>query len=316
MPGVVSATASNLIPLSGGGGGGQVEIEGQPVANRADAPNIFWAGVTYNWFKTLGVPFISGRNFTEQESRSRPDVAVINETMAARFWPNADPLGRRFRRMSDSVRWFTVIGVTRDFKDDDLDDNEAMDPSFFVPLRYLATRNTGIIIRAEREPTQLTSAARGRFATRIRPCPCSTWRPWTRCVAWDVGRAVVRLAVRTVCVVALVLASVGVYGVIAYGVRQRTQEFGVRVALARRARRRHQAGGAERRILAVCGIAIGLVGALGITRVIRGLLIDVSSTDAVSFIGVTLFLARSRCWRATSARRATRVDPLTALRSE
>jgi len=318
LPGVVSATASNLIPLSGGGGGGQIEIEGQPVANRADAPNIFWAGVTHNWFKTLGVPFISGRNFTEQEARAQPDVAVINETMAARFWPNADAVGRRFRRMTDSVRWFTVIGVTRDFKDDDLDDNEAMDPSFFVPLRYLATRNTGIVIRAEREPTQLTSAAR-RAIREADPT-----MPVFDVASMDEVRRMGMWAERLFGwlfalfgIVALVLASVGVYGVIAYGVSQRTQEFGVRVALGA------QPGDVVRlvvrngAILAVAGIAIGLVGALGITRVIRGLLIDVSSTDAVSFIGVTLFLAAVALLASyVPARRATRVDPLTALRSE
>jgi putative ABC transport system permease protein len=317
VPGVASVAASNLIPLSGGGAGSLLEIEGKPTDKNARP--VFWSGVTGHWFRTLGVPILSGRDFTEQEARDSSGVAVINQTMAKRFWADADPIGRRFRQQSDSSgKWFTVIGVSRDFKDDDLDDNEAMDPSFFVPYRYLATRNTGLVIKAEREPTQLTSALRKAIRDSDPTLPVfqiATMDEVRRTGMW--AQRLFGWMFAMFGVVALVLASVGVYGVIAYGVSQRTQEIGVRVALGAQPAdvvKLVVRGGA---MLAITGIAIGLLGAFGLTRVIQSLLVDVSSTDALSFVGVTLFLAAVALLASyVPARRATRVDPLTALRYE
>jgi len=317
VPGVASVAASNLIPLSGGGAGSLLEIEGKPTDKNARP--VFWSGVTGHWFRTLGVPILSGRDFTEQEARDSSGVAVINQTMAKRFWADADPIGRRFRQQSDSSgKWFTVIGVSRDFKDDDLDDNEAMDPSFFVPYRYLATRNTGLVIKAEREPTQLTSALRKAIRDSDPTLPVfqiATMDEVRRTGMW--AQRLFGWMFAMFGVVALVLASVGVYGVIAYGVSRRTQEIGVRVALGAQPAdvvKLVVRGGA---MLAITGIAIGLLGAFGLTRVIQSLLVDVSSTDALSFVGVTLFLAAVALLASyVPARRATRVDPLTALRYE
>jgi putative ABC transport system permease protein len=319
LPGVVSAAASNLIPLSGGGAGWQLEIEGKPVASRSEAVGVFWTGVTAHWFSTLRVPFLAGRDFTEQEARDSSRVAVINETMAKRFWPDADPLGRRFRSIDDTTgAWFTVIGVTRDFKDDDLDDNEAMDPSFFVPYRHLWVRNTGLLVRADRDPTQLTSAIRKAIRESDPTLPVfavATMDQVRRDGMW--AERLFGWMFAMFGIVALVLASVGVYGVIAYGVSQRTQEIGVRVALGAQPADVVRLVVRNGAVLALSGIAIGLLGAYGLTRVIQSLLVDVSSTDALSFVGVTLFLGAVALFASyVPARRATRVDPLTALRYE
>ena len=319
LPGVTTATASNQIPLSGGGSGGQIEIEGKPVANRADAPVARWTGVTGHWFATLGVPLLAGRTFTEQEARDSSGVAVINETMAKRFWPKSDPLGKRFRLLSDSSqKWFTVIGVSRDFKSGSLDDTGPIGPNFDVSYRYLPTRNTGIMIRAEREPTQLTTAVRKtiRAADPILPVfQVASMEEVRRLGIWS--QRLFGWMFAMFGIVAMVLASVGVYGVISYGVSQRTQEIGVRVALGAQQSDVVRLIVRNGAVLAFTGIAIGLAGAFGVTRVIQSLLVDVSSTDAASFVGVTLFLAAVALLASyVPARRATKVDPLTALRSE
>jgi putative ABC transport system permease protein len=319
LPGVVSVTASNQIPLSGGGDAGEIEIEGKPVASRADAPNVWWTGVTANWFSTLGAPLLSGRDLTDQETRERSAVAVINETMARRFWPNGDVIGRRFRLLEDSTpHWFTVVGVARDFNVDELDNPEPIGAGFFVGYRYLPTRNTGLMIRTAGDPAQMTSAVRKAIRDSDPTLPvfqAMSMEELRREGIWS--QRLFGWMFTMFGLVALVLASVGVYGVIAYSVSQRTQEFGVRVALGAQANdvlRLVVSNGAK---LALIGIAIGLVGAFGVTRVIQSLLIGVSSTDLVSFAGVTVFLGAVALFASyVPARRATRVDPLTALRSE
>lgn len=319
VPGVLSATASNLIPLSGGGSGGQIEIEGKPVANRADAPFAGWTGATGRWFATLGVPIVVGRGLTEQEARELSSVAVVNESMARRFWPDSDPLGRRFKQLGDTANtWFTVVGVSRDFRPNELDDAEPIGPQYVLSYRRLATRNTGLMIRTAAAPAEITAAVRKalresdaampvfEIATMEQVRQIGFWAP--KLFGWMFAMFGI---------VALLLASVGVYGVIAYSVSQRTQEIGVRLALGAQPAdvvRMVVRGGAA---LAATGIAIGLAGALGVTRLIQSLLIGVSATDTVSFVGVTLFLAAVALFASyVPARRATRVDPLTALRSE
>ena len=319
LPGVMSVTASNQIPLSGGGAGGDIEIEGKPVANRADAPNVWWTGVTKNWFGTLGVPLLAGRELTDQETRDRSAVAVINETMAKRFWPNADAIGRRFRLMEDSTpHWLTVVGVARDFNVDELDNPGPIGPGFFVGYRYLPTRNTGLMIRTSGDPTLMTTAVRKAIRDSDPTMPvfqAMSMEALRREGIWS--QRLFGWMFTMFGIVALVLASVGVYGVIAYSVSQRTQEFGVRVALGAQSSdvlRLVVSNGAK---LALIGIGLGLAGAFGVTRIIQSLLIGVSSTDAVSFVGVTVFLGAVALFASyVPARRATRVDPLTALRSE
>jgi putative ABC transport system permease protein len=317
LPGVVSATASNQIPLGGGGSGGQLEIEGKPVVNRADAPFVIWTGVTGHWFATLGVPLTAGRALDDAEARTKSTVAVINTTMAKQFWPGGDPLGHRFKLVGDTTNtWLTVVGVYRDYQPSNLD--ERIIPNFVVSYPRLPTRNTGLMIRTKGDPAQITSAARKAIRESDPTLPVFDARSmeevrklgfWSqRLFGWMFAMFGI---------VALVLASVGVYGVIAYGVTQRTQEIGVRVALGAQPADVIKLVLRNGAILALTGIAIGLVGAFALTRVIKSLLTDVSSTDPLSFIGVTLFLAAVALLASyVPARRATKVDPLTALRSE
>ena len=317
LPGVVSVTASNQIPLSGGGGGGSIEIEGKPAATPADAPVAMWTGATDRWFGTLGVPLVAGRVLTEPESRDSSRVAVVNEAMAARFWPGENALGKRFRILRDST-WLTVVGVSRNYRAEQLGDNQPIPPSFVMSYAYLPTRNTGLIIRTRSDPTQVASAVRTAIRQSDPTLPVfevMSMEELRRFGFWSIR--LFGWMFTLFGVVALVLAAVGVYGVMAYSVSQRTQEIGVRVALGARPADvilLVLRGGAG---LALAGIGIGLLGAFGVTRVIQSLLVDVSSTDLTSFAGVSLFLAAVAllaCY--VPARRAARVDPLIALRNE
>jgi putative ABC transport system permease protein len=321
LPGVVAATASNQIPLSGGGSGGPVEIEGKPQANRADAPGVRWTGVTEHWFTALGIQMVSGRGLTDVEARTKAPVAVINQSMARRFWPDADAVGRRFKMLSGDTAtnsWITVIGVSKDYKTQNLDDTDPIGANFITGYRYLATRNTGFMIRVNGDPTQYTTAVRKAIRDADPTLPVFQVASMEKVRADGIwSQRLFGWLFALFGIVALVLASVGVYGVIAYGVSQRTQEIGVRVALGAQPLdviKLVVRGGAA---LAFTGVGVGLVGAFAVTRLIQSLLVDVSATDPVSFIGVTLFLTTVALVASyVPARRATKVDPLTALRAE
>ena len=319
IPGVVAATASNNIALSGGGAGGSVIVEGRPVPP-GEEPDAFWAGVTPHWFRTLDVPIIRGRDFTDAEGEDSSGVAIINQTMADKMWPKEDPLGRRFRFTGDTAApWFTVIGITRDIKTDDIDQDDEPFPAAFVPYPYNATPNTGITIRtATADPAQVTTAVRAavRASDPILPVfEVQTMQTRREEGYWEFNLFSGMFSVFGG--VALLLAAIGVYGVVSYGVSQRTHEIGVRMALGARGGDVLRMVVGQGVLLTVIGVGLGLVGAFGVTRVIRSMLFDVSPTDPLSFIGIAVFLTSVAAVASyIPARRAMGVDPVTALRYE
>ena len=317
LPGVTAATASNLIALSGGGANGRVVVEGR-VVEPGEEPRIYWTGVTPHFFQAMDVPLVSGRTFTDAEGRDSSAVAVVSEAMAKRLWPGGSPVGRRFRFAGDTAaHWLTVIGVARDFYYDELDERELL-PAAFVPYPYLATRNTGLTIHATGDPVAVTAAVRREIRASDPALPvfeAMTMNEVRRVGSWDYRLFGWMFSVFGA--IALFLAAIGVYGVIAYGVSQRTHEIGVRVALGAR-------GGDVLRLvvgqgvaLAAAGVGIGLLGAAGVTQVIKSILFDVSATDPLSYVGVALFLTTVAVLASyLPARRAMSVDPIVALRSE
>jgi putative ABC transport system permease protein len=318
LPGVHAATISNLIPIDGGGAGDGVIIEGQTV-EKGKEPFLFWTGVAGHWFETLGVPLVRGRTFSESELRDSVPVAVINYTMANRFWQSGDPVGHRFQLAGDSSRtWFSVIGVAADIRTSAIDDEGTTRPTAYLPYRFLPARNHGVMVRVRGVPTSITNAVRG--AIRASDPAIPVFRTWTMDKVRELSFWQFRLFGVMFGVfggIALFLAAIGVYGVISYGVSQRTREIGVRVALG--AQQRHVIRLVVRQgmLLAGVGIAVGLVGSFGVTRVVASLLHGVSPTDPVSFAGVALFLtAVAFVASFIPARRATEVDPIVALRFE
>ena len=316
VPGVLSATASNYVPLNGGGAGGSVVIDGR-AATPGEEPQIGWAGVTPHFFRTLDVRLRAGRDFTDAEGHSRSRVAIVNATMAARFWPDKDAVGQRFRLAGEvDGDWFTVIGIVPDIARGFVGSRPF--PYAFMPHPFGETPNTGLVIRVDGDPTSVLSGVRD--AMRASDAGMPLFQVQTMDAARERGYWQYRLFSWMFSVfgaIALVLAAVGVYGVLAYSVSQRTHEIGVRMALGARGPDvvRMIAGQGVR--LALLGIVFGAVGAAGVTQGLRSLLFNVSATDPLSYAGVALFLvavAMAAAW--LPARRATRVDPIIALRTE
>ncbi len=319
LPGVRAAFASNLIPLDGGGGGGRLVLDGRSFP-AGEEPRFGFNAVTPHLLKTLGVPVTRGRDFTDAEGQSRSPVAIVNETMASRFWPKQNPVGRRFTLKDGEVTdWFTVIGVVRDVRHDEIEPGDESFPQSYVPYPYAATPNTGLTIRvASGDPAAITSAVRAEIR-RIDPgIPLFAVRSMAEVKQLGFWQfALFGWLFSTFGGVALLLAVTGVYGVLSYSVSQRTQEIGVRVALG--AGRRDVVGlvvGQGLRLAAV-GIGVGLLASFGVTRVIASLLYNITPTDPVSFVGVSLFLTIIAAAASyIPARRAIAVDPLEALRAE
>jgi putative ABC transport system permease protein len=319
LPGVQAAFASNLVPLGSGGGDSTIAIDGQAVA-KGDEPNIGFTAVSPHLLRTLGLPIIRGRDFTDTEGVSRAPVAVINEAMAKKFWPKEDPIGRRFRVLDDDTNreWFTIIGITSDFRHNELDDFDPIAPCAYVPFPYGAFPNTGLTIRAAGDPSLIAGPAREQIrasdpslavfqaitmeALRQR----GYWQFWLFGWMFSMFGGI-----------ALLLAAVGVYGVLSYSVAQRTPEIGVRVALGAARSDVLKLIIVEGVKLAIIGVVLGALGSFFVTPVVRTQLYNVSPTDPLSFLAVSLFLT-SIAFLASylPARRATAVDPLVALRAE
>ena len=318
LPGVQSAFASNLVPMGAGGGGGRVIIEGRAV-ERGKEPDITFIGVTPHMRQTMDVALLKGRDFTDTEGATRSAVAMINQQMAKRMWPDTDPIGRRFRLVNDTnPDWFTVIGVIADFRHHQGSSSEPQEPSAYVPYAYQQSLNTGVTIRVSGDPTLITPAVREqiRLADALIPVfDVNTMEKLRQLSYWQYRLFGSMFSIFGF--IALGLASIGVYGVLSYSVSQRVQEIGVRLALG--AKRSHvlRLIVGQGMKLAAAGVIVGLIGAAAITPVIRTLLFNVTPTDPVSFAGVAAFLTFVAVLASyIPARRAMAVDPIVALRNE
>ena len=319
LSGVSSAFASNMVPLSGGGSEGAVVPEG--VAFEAGKePHSSYFGVTAHLVRTLKVPLVSGRDFTEAEGQTRSKVALVNGALANRLWPNErDVLGRRFRLLADKQGdWLTVVGVIGDFRLFTVRDGKPT-PYAFVPYPYDAARNTGVTIRvASGPPAGVMSGVREELRKADPTLPIFNAQTGEQArfnTYWQFELFGWMFSIFGA--VALTLAAVGVYGVLSYAVSQRRQELGVRMALgASRGKVFGLIVGDALRLAGV-GIACGVVGAFAVTRLITRLLYNVTPGDPVSFIGTAAFLLFVAFLASyVPARRATAVDPMIALRSE
>jgi putative ABC transport system permease protein len=318
IPGVEAAFASNFVPLGGGGGGGQVLVEGKAF-ERGKEPEISFVAASPGIPKTLGVPLVRGRDLTTSEEITRTPVALINQAMAKEVWGDTDPVGRRFKLVgSEQPDWFSVVGVVADFRHFQGNDPDPTSPAAYVPYSFDPTLNTGLTIRTTGDPTRVVSAAREQIHLSDTALPIfqvSTMEDLRRRSFWE--DTLFGWMFSTFGIIALLLASVGVYGVLSYSVSQRTQEIGVRMALGagRRDVLRLILGQGVR--LAGIGIVVGLLGAFGTTRFLKSVLYNVTPSDPFSFAVVASFLTLVAVVASyIPARRAMAVDPLVALRNE
>ena len=319
LPGVQAAFASNFVPMGAGGNGGRVLVEGQAF-DPGHEPGIALMGVTPHMRQTLGVALVAGRDLTDSEGSTRTPLALVNHAMARRLWPDTDPLGRRFRMLdADIEEWFTVVGVVADFYHRQGNSTEPPGPAAYIPYPFDPALNTGITIRvASGAPASITAAVREQLRLADPTLPLFavlSVEELRRLSYWQYG--LFGSMFGTFGFIALVLASIGVYGVLSYSVSQRVQEIGVRVALGaeRRDVLRLIVGQGAR--LAAWGIAGGVAGAAAVTWVIQSILFNVTPTDPLSFGGVSLFLAFIALLASyVPARRALAVDPIVALKND
>jgi putative ABC transport system permease protein len=319
LPGVAAAFASNLVPISGGGGGGRLIVPGRSYP-AGEEPFIGFTAVTPHLLETLQLTLTRGRTFTTAEGQARQPVALVNETMASRIWPNVDPIGRQFRIDDPAIaESFTIIGVVRDFRHFEVSPGEEAEPAnAYVPYPYAPTPNTGLTIRVAGEPAAITAAVRDEIRRIDDTLPLFAVRSMVevkRLSSWQFG--LFGWMFSAFGAVALLLAVTGVYGLLAYAVSQRTQEIGVRVALGAGRRDVMRLIVGQGLGLAAVGIVLGLIGSFGVTRVIGSLLYNITPTDPVTFAGASLFIVVVALFASyVPTRRAIGVDPLVALRSE
>jgi hypothetical protein len=275
-------------------------------------------GVTPHFHRTLGVAIVEGRDFTDAEGWSRQPVALVNRTMADQFWPGRGAVGGRFRfaASSEGPEWFTVVGVAPDIKHDDIDPDDEPFPAAYVPYAFQQTFSTGLTVRVDGDPASVVPGIRAALRASDPNLPLAvvrTMEDLRRLGFWEFGLFGWIFGVTGV--IGVLLASVGVYGVLSFAVAQRSTEIGVRMAL-----------GADRRAvltlivghglaLAGIGVAIGIVLAPLGTWFARSLLYDVSPFDPLTFISVATFLmAVAFLASYLPALRATRVNPVQAIR--
>jgi len=318
LPGVQAAFASNMIPLGGGGGQLRVAIDGHAVA-KGQEPQIGFVGVTPHMLQTLGLTVARGRALTDTEAMTRAPFAVINQTMAKRFWPNDDALGRTFHTLNPADGGtFTVVGIAPDIRQRETDETDQISPAAYVAYPFGITANTGLTIRVGGDPLTIAAPVRATMRdadSAIAVFQMQSMEELRRRGYWEYF--LFGWLFSLFGGIALLLAAIGVYGVLSYAVEQRTQEIGVRVALGASRSNVLTLVVSQGVRLALAGVAVGVIGSYFVMPVIKSQLVRVSPTDPQSFIGVSIFLtAIAFVASYVPARRATSVDPLVALRAE
>lgn len=319
LPGVRSASASSWLPFTGLGAATGLTVEGRPPL----APGVELVCdvrvIEPDYFRTLGIPLLRGREFTERESSVESHVVIVSEALAREYFPNEDPLGKRITiEMKDPKDNppSEIIGIVGDVKHQTLD--TAIRPMVYWPHPELAYGFMSLAVRTDGDPLRLAGAVRQQVRALDPNLAVSGIATMDQLLATSVAQArFSTLLLSIFAAVALLLAAVGIYGVMAYGVMQRVREIGIRMALGA------DAGTLKRMVLrdalrlSVAGIAIGLLAAFGLTRLMASLLFGVTPHDPVTFFGVAAllsFVALAASY--IPARRATRVDPMVALRYE
>jgi predicted permease len=316
LPQVSAASLAESVPLGVGGSKSGLFVEGEPAPDQLDEDSLLSHNtVAPDYFRAIGIPFVRGRDFNDRDTASSPGVIIVNETLARRLAPDGNALGKRLR-MDSQGDYLEVVGVVRDAKYDQL----AEKPVFFG-YRPLSQRYRGAMtlhVRTRTDPLAAVSQLRAEVRALDANLPLTNVETMHEHMRLLLAPArLLALLSSALGVLALLLAAIGLYGVMAYVVGSRTREIGIRMALGA------QTSGVRRLVigqglkLALIGIALGLLAAFGLTRVLQSVLYGVSANDPLTFIGVAvLWLAVALLACYVPARRATRVDPLVALRYE
>jgi putative ABC transport system permease protein len=325
LPGVISTGYATSIPLAWKGGTSGFSIEGRTAEQAASGGVAYDANhrqVSADYFKTIGIPIREGRSFAESDDEQAVHVAVVNETMAHQYWPGENPIGKRlkFGDPGDDLPWVTIVGIAGDVRQMGID--QPIKAEIYLPyqqdndLAFYAPRD--LVIRTSVDPVSLAAAARNEIHQVDPDQPISDIRTMNDVVGEEAASQRLGMTLLSVfAALALVLAALGIYGVLAYFVVQHTQEIGVRMALGAQRSNILRLVLKKGMTLTLLGIGIGLAVAFALTRLMASLIYGVSATDSLTYAGVALLLtlvAFMACW--IPARRATRVDPMVALSYE
>ncbi len=315
IPDVEAVGLTGTLPFSEDGWQFDVQVEGQPPPEPGKAPFVEVSVISPDYFRAMGIPLLQGRSFDSQDA-GEPLVAIVSQAFAKRFFPDSSPIGRRFANPGPNPRWMAIVGVVGDTSRRGLDDRSL--PEIYMPYTQNTTRRMSVVARTTATPTGVAAALRAQVQAIDPHQPVYGVQPMEQRVAASLGeRRFSMMLLGGFAALAYLLAAVGLFGVISYSVSQRTHEIGIRMAL-----------GADRSsvlrlvlrqglTLTLIGTAIGVGGALCLTRFATSLLFEISPTEPTVFAVVAVLLvgvALLACW--IPARRAMQVDPMVALRYE
>ncbi|MGB7925761.1 MAG: ABC transporter permease [Pyrinomonadaceae bacterium] len=320
LPGVKSAAVTNWIPLVRQGDSIGISVEGRPDPPPSQRNIVVTRVISPHYFGTMGIQLSQGRTFDEQQDREdSAGVVVVSETMARRYWPGEDPVGKRIKAGSAGSPnpWWTIVGVAKDVRQFEL--NADPKPQMYLPYSqadFFAPRH--LVVSTDVEPLSMAATVRSTVWAIDKDQPVSNITTMEDILSESVARQRFSMLLLGIfAAVALVLAAVGIYGVMSYSVAQRTHEFGIRMALGAQGRDVLKLAVGEGLKLVMIGVVIGLVAAFILTRVMSSLLFGVSATDPTTFIIISLALVSVALLASyIPARRATKVDPMVALRYE
>jgi putative ABC transport system permease protein len=319
IPGVVSAGAVSELPLGGGQELDAFSFEGQsPPGSPGEEPIAEFRFVDEGYFKTLQMPLVDGRGFDEHDNGESQRVAVINESLARVYFNNEQPVGRRIKAGSYGWDgpWTTVVGIVKDAKHTGLD--VAAHPQIYFPYKQMVWGRLVIVARSTGNVASIFPAMREAAGEVDKEQPITSLRAMEDYLSESVSqRRFNAILLGAFAILALILAAVGLYGVISYAVLHRTHEIGIRIALGAERHDVFKLVIGQGMLLALIGVTVGLAAAFALTRLMSGMLYGISPTDPLTFAGIALLLiavALLACY--VPARRATRVDPMIALRCE
>ena len=293
LPGVESASAINHLPLVGDIWGLGFRIEGRPAPLPGEGPVGVYRIVRPNYFQTMGATIVAGRDFTERDNETANGVVIINEAMARRYWPGEDPIGKRIELSGEESRPREIVAIIKDVKQGDWAAKPR--PEMYLPhLQATSPRYLTLVVRTSSEPLKLATAVQSEVWAIDKNLPVSEVMSFEQAISASIAQQRFNMLLLGIfAAVALLLAVVGIYGVMSYSVTQRTHEIGIRMALGARASDVLRMIVGQGMALVAIGIGVGLVGAFLLTRLMESLLFGVSVTDPATFIAISTNSGRS-----------------------
>jgi predicted permease len=313
LPGAQAAGLIRSLPLGLEASTTGVYPDGRPEPQAQDMPSAFYENISPGYFAAMGIPLLAGRDFADSDTAKSAGVAIVNETLAQQFWPGQSPIGKRLHSGNTSV--LEVVGVAKNGKYQSLGEIPGL--TIYYPLQQVYASNAALVVRTDVDTNAAIASVRAEVRKLNPTLPAydaKTLREHMRLALFPLHAGA--LAVGSFALLAMILAAIGIYGVMAYSVVQRTQEIGIRMALGARAIDIWKMVLRQGIILTAIGMLCGLLFALGLSKIVASLLYGVSATDPLTFLLISLLLAAVAVFASfLPARRATKVDPLMAIKN-